>query len=228
MGLLVRAAEAVMPAEMAVWRASAEILRPIPHAPLRVEAAVIRPGVRVALIEVTVSGEQGPLLLGRVWAIRRREPLVYPESLDPLPEPPRPPATLEDTRFAFADYKWFGDSLQARVASGALDRPGPVTVWFRLLVPLVAGERPTPAQRLATMVDSGNGISWGLPFGRYLFINSDLSLYLLREPAGEWFALEAVSHYDPAGRGIAETRLFDAAGYLGRSQQALYVDHIAG
>ena len=89
---------------------------------------------------------------------------------------------------------------------------------------MVAGEEPTPEQRLATMVDSGNGISWGLPFGEWLFINSDVTTYLLRRPAGEWFAMEAVSHYDRGGRGIAETRLFDEQGYLGRSHQALFVD----
>jgi hypothetical protein len=98
-------------------------------------------------------------------------------------------------------------------------------------VPVVAGEEESPVQRLATMVDSGNGISWGLPFGEWLFANTDVTLHLLRPPRGEWFALEAVSHYDRSGRGLAEAglaeaRLFDVDGYLGRSNQALFVDRI--
>ncbi|MBU1225777.1 MAG: thioesterase family protein [Actinobacteria bacterium] len=224
LALLVRAAEGVMPPTMGVWRVTAEILRPIPHRPLRAGAAVVRPGRRVTLIESTVEDRDGPVMLGRVWAIRHRDPLSYPEPPDPLPEAPPGPEHLEDTPFAFAPYTWFGDSLQTRLVSGAVDAPGAATVWFRLRVPVVAGEEPTAVQRLATMVDSGNGISWGLSFGRYLFINSDVSMYLLREPAGEWVAMASVSHYDPSGRGIAETRLFDQNGYLGRSQQALFVD----
>ena len=225
LALLVRAAEQAIPDHMGIWRVSCEILRPIPLVPLQTRAAVVRPGKRVSLVESVVSDADGPILLGRVWAIRTREPLEYPAPPDPLPEPPVPPWDLPDTPFAFAPYRWFGDSLDARVVSGALDQPGAATVWFRLRVPVVEGEVATPVQRLSTMVDSGNGISWGLPFGQYLFINSDVSMYLLRVPEGEWFAMDSVSHYDPSGRGIAETRLFDERGYLGRGQQALFVDH---
>jgi len=228
LALLVRAAEGQMPEGMGVWRVTAEILRPIPHRPLRTEASVVRPGRRVALIEAIVSDAEGPVLLGRVWAIRIRDPLPFSEPLEPLPEPPPGPETLENSPFPFAPYPWFGDSLDTRISAGALDAPGAATVWFRLRVPVVAGEDPTAVQCLATMADSGNGISWGLPFDRYLFINSDASIYLLREPAGEWFALSSISHYDPSGRGIAATRLFDVDGYLGRSQQALFVDLVGG
>lgn len=228
LALMVRAIEGEMPEGMEVWRVAADLLRPIPYAPLRVSTSTVRPGKRVTLIEATVSGEDGPLALGRVWVIRKRDPLAYPGPLDPLPVPPPPPGTLSDTGFEFAPYTWFGDSLDRRQVTGGMDRPGAATVWFRLRVPLVAGEAPTPVQCLTAMADSGNGISWALPFGEYLFINSDLSVYLLREPAGEWFAMESVSYYDPSGRGIAETRLFDETGYLGRSQQALFVDHLGG
>jgi len=226
--LLVRAAEGVMPAGMGVWRVTAEILRPIPLRALRTEARVVRPGRRVTLIESTVLDEDGPLVMGRVWVIRDRDPLAFPVPPDPLPDGPPGPETLEDSPFPFAPYQWFGDSLDTKLAGGAIDAPGAATVWFRLRVPVVAGEEATLVQRLSTMVDSGNGISWGLPFGQYLFINSDVSMYLLRAPVGEWFAMESVSHYDPSGRGIAETRLFDEHGYLGRSQQALFVDVFEG
>jgi hypothetical protein len=226
LALVVRAAEDVLPEGLAVWRVAAEILRPIPHSPLSAGAVVIRPGRRVALVESVVADEEGPVLLGRVWGIRERTPLDYPEPPDPLPEPPPAPETLGDSPFSFAPYTWVGDARDVRTAAGAIDALGAATAWFRLRVSVVAGEEATPSQRLATMVDSGNGISWGLPFGEWLFINSDVSVYLLRPPEGEWFALDSVSRYDPAGRGLAETRLFDRDGYLGRSQQALYVDRL--
>ena len=57
---------------------------------------------------------------------------------------------------------------------------GPSTAWFRLRAPIVAGEEPTPLQRLAAAGDFGNGISTMLPWGEYLFINPDLTLYIER------------------------------------------------
>ena len=121
------------------------------------------------------------------------------------------------------------DEQFAAMIGFAIEYDKPVRIgvnWGSLDQALVARLMDENAQRLATMVDSGNGISWGLPFGEWLFINSDLTMYLLRRPVGDWFALEAVSHYDRGGRGIAEARLFDEHGYLGRSHQALFVDRL--
>ena len=61
LALLVRAAEREAPRDMAVWRISSDILRPIPMAALTVSAQTARPGKRVALIDVTVSDARGPL-----------------------------------------------------------------------------------------------------------------------------------------------------------------------
>jgi hypothetical protein len=208
---------------MTVLRMTADILRPIPMVPLIASARVVRPGRRVLLVEATVSGLD-PLILGRIWFIRGRRLGDLPPAPDPVPTPPPSPDTLPRSGFHFTDYDFFGNALDARVAAGVLHAPGRASVWFRLLGPVVEGESPTPLQRLIATADSGNGISWALPFERYLFINTDLSVHLLRDPVGEWFALDSTSHVDAAGRGLAETALFDEHGYLGRSHQALYVD----
>lgn len=96
-------------------------------------------------------------------------------------------------------------------------------MWFRLRVPVVLGETVTPLQTLMAVVDSANGISWALPFEQYVFPNTDIGVYLAREPEGEWIALDAVSYLDPGGRGISDTALFDTRGFLGRANQALFV-----
>ena len=98
-------------------------------------------------------------------------------------------------------------------SQGAFREPGPATAWFRLRVPLVAGEQPSPLQRLAAAGDFGNGIATELDWDEHIFINPDLTLYIEREPVGEWVALQSRD----AGRrraasAIAESVLWDDRG----------------
>ena len=89
--------------------------------------------------------------------------------------------------------------------------------------PLVKGEAPTPYQRVAVAADSGNGISATLDFGKYLFINCDLTINLFRRPEGEWIGLEARSLFGGNGCGLAESVLYDVQGMIGRATQSLTV-----
>jgi hypothetical protein len=109
-----------------------------------------------------------------------------------------------------------------------VDAPGPVGVWIRLRVPVVPGEAPSGVQRAAAAADFGNGVSGGLPFERFTFINPDLTVHLLRVPVGEWIGMRAASHYGAAiastSAGFAESELFDAEGRVGRGVQSLILD----
>ena len=49
-------------------------------------------------------------------------------------------------------------------------------------------------------------------------------MHLHREPAGEWVLLDARTHLERTGAGLAEARLFDARGRIGVAAQALFVD----
>ena len=100
---------------------------------------------------------------------------------------------------------------------------GPATAWFRLVSPIVDGEAPSPLQRLAAAGDFGNGISATLSWDDYLFINPDLTLYVEREPAGEWIGLDSVTRISAGGVGLAESVLYDERGRVGRATQALLV-----
>ena len=114
--------------------------------------------------------------------------------------------------------------MEYRFVSGAFLEPGPATVWMRMRHPLVAGERPSPLQRVLVAADSGNGVSAALDWRRFLFINVDLSVHLHRLPAGEWVCLDAITLPEPNGVGIADTALFDEHGPIGRAAQTLLVD----
>jgi hypothetical protein len=115
------------------------------------------------------------------------------------------------------------DAMEIRFAAGTFSGLGPSTGWFRLRVPLVAGEPTSSLQRLAAAGDFGNGISAVLPWDGHLFINPDLTVYVERPPVGEWICLQAQTRISPEGIGIAESRLFDEQGQVGRATQALLV-----
>jgi acyl-CoA thioesterase len=73
------------------------------------------------------------------------------------------------------------------------------------------------------VADSGNGVSSALDFSAWAFVNTDLTVHLHRMPAGEWVCLDAATAVEPYGVGLAESRLLDRDGPLGRGAQALFV-----
>jgi hypothetical protein len=87
----------------------------------------------------------------------------------------------------------------------------------------VRGETPSPYQRVAVAADSGNGISASLDFAKYIFVNCDLTINLLRRPLGEWICLDAKSCFGGNGCGLAESALYDEHGLIGRATQSLAV-----
>jgi acyl-CoA thioesterase len=62
-----------------------------------------------------------------------------------------------------------------------------------------------------------------LSWSRYLFINVDLSVHLHRMPAGEWICLDAETFPEESGVGMADSRLFDESGQIGRAVQTLLI-----
>ena len=140
------------------------------------------------------------------------------------PSPIRAVADAEPWQFPFfTDPVGYHTSMEGRRAAGEFGS-GRMAVWFRMKCAVVAGEDPTPLQRLAAAADSGNGISVALDLKRYTFVNPDLTIALLRRPVGEWFALDARTLAGDEGLGLADTRYWDERGVLGRGVQTLLVE----
>jgi hypothetical protein len=72
--------------------------------------------------------------------------------------------------------------------------------------------------------DFGNGVSRVAEFTELTFINPDLTIHLHRPPAGEWVCIDAVTWMEDQGLALAESRLWDERGPLGRSLQSLLID----
>jgi hypothetical protein len=204
-------------------RLTANMLRPIPIAELSIAVATDYAGRNAAHFSATVSAE-GKEAMRCTALVQREVPLALPEGLQghPLPKAPRTPEESPPGRFPFHSEERVGYSqlVETRVAAGEMFR-GPCAVWFRLRHPLVAGESPSSAERVAVAADSGNGISAILDFRKYLFVNSDLTINLLRRPEGEWICIEARTLLGPASSGLAEARIYDQQGLAGRSTQSL-------
>ncbi|MGZ8667537.1 MAG: thioesterase family protein, partial [Solirubrobacterales bacterium] len=94
---------------------------------------------------------------------------------------------------------------------------------MRMREPLVAGEEPTPLQRVLVVADSGNGVSSALDWRRYSFVNVDLSVHLERLPGSEWVCLDAVTLPQPEGVATSDALLLDERGRIGRAMQTLLI-----
>jgi len=223
--LIARAIEGMDGEAWWVVRLTIDIMREIPVVPVRLETRLGRGGRRVQLVEATLADAGGETLMRAfAWRVRRTSSLTLPPPVDLPPPMPPLPETLPPLEQRFREYVGFADdAVDKRVCEGNLLQPGRATMWFRLRVPVVPGEPATPLQTLMAVVDSANGISWTLPWDEYLFPNTDIGVYLAREPEGVWIAMEAASYLDPGGRGISDTALFDTRGFVGRANQALFL-----
>ena len=206
-------------------RLTMNLLRPIPIAELAVAVQTDYAGRGAAHFSFSVVAQEKEVARGTAL-VQRASALALPEGLPghPLPKAPRAPENAPPGRFPFHSDVDIGYSqlVEARVAAGEMFR-GPCAVWFRLRHPIVAGEAPLPAERVAVAADSGNGISAILEFRKFLFVNSDLTINLLRQARGEWVCLEARTLLGPDSSGLAESRIYDAQGLIGRATQSLVV-----
>jgi hypothetical protein len=187
-----------------------------------VRAEVIRPGRRVQLLEGSILAPDGvELVRARALRVMRAEAAT---STPAAPPPPRPEQGSPNDYPRESDELLFAtDAMEIRFVVGAFQEPGPATAWFRLRRPLVAGEEPSPMQRLAAAADFGNGISAVVSWEDHVFINPDLTVYVEREPVGEWIGLESSTRIGEGGIGISDSLLYDERGSLGRATQALLV-----
>jgi hypothetical protein len=207
-----------------VSRLTANLLRPVPIGDLVIEVMTDYVGRNAGHFSAhLMSGNKD---VGRFTALVQREsPFEVPDGLPghPLPTMTPLPEEAAEAVFPFAGkHVGYADLVQTRAAQGRLFN-GPCAIWFRLRHPLLQGESPSVYQRVAVAADSGNGISAVLDYRHYTFVNSDLTINLLRRPLGEWVGLDARTHLGSNGCGLAESALYDTQGLIGRATQSLAI-----
>jgi hypothetical protein len=206
-------------------RLAYDILGPVPVGPVRVTGRVLRPGQRIELVEATLTAGGGrPLVRLTAWRMRSRTAAGVDVPDEPRPALPRPEASRPETAGFFATDVAYHRALEWRFAHGSFDHPGPAAAWTRPMCTLVDGEPMTALQHLLVMTDAASGISAVLDWRRATFANVDLTLALVRPPAGEWLGMDAATTVGPAGAGQCFADLHDASGRIGRSTQSLFVE----
>jgi acyl-coenzyme A thioesterase PaaI-like protein len=201
-------------------RITYEFVRPVPVGPLGVEVRVVRPGRRITLLDGFLTDPAG------IEVARARALLIVAAETGAgtVTPPPFPgPSAAAGSDWPEGEPMFATHAMDIRFVEGRFREPGPATAWFRLRHPLIAGEPVSGLERAVAAGDFGNGIASVLSWDEHTFINPDLTLYLEREPAGEWVALQSQMRVTRGSVAIAESVLWDERGRIGRAMQALLV-----
>jgi hypothetical protein len=224
-GLIAREVQALAP-ELQVSRLTYEFLGPVPLAPVTVSAAIVRPGRRFQVAEAELVAGGRAAVRARAVLLRRGEVALPPEAI------PVTTALLAPDDGALpgqwgpeGEEAFHRTGMDIRFVQGNISERGPAAAWFRLAHPFIDdAPEPPPVTRAAAAADFGNGTSRVLDFQQHLFVNTDLTVHLLRDPVGEWVLIDSTTELDPCGTGLATSRIHDARGPIGWSHQTLFVE----
>lgn len=200
--------------ETRLARVAVDLLGPVPLGELRSRTRVARPGRRIQLLEAELEAGGRTVARASAWMMRTEDTSGVEQTADhPLPLP-------EDDFDSSFFTRWtsgYIDSLEIRG-----DRQG--VVWARPRLPLVAGEVTTPAERVMCVADIANGVGAVLEPTEWRFLNTDLVTHLHRLPQGEWIGVAADASIGPDGVGATSGTLYDEAGAIGHTLQALLIE----
>jgi len=212
-----------------VTRFCVDLLGMIPAEPFSVETRMLRSGKRLQLAEATISADGQLLARASAQFIRRTENPDNPTWQTPDWPSPAPDALEEGRGYGLCSVKPVAPEYARMVReapdatdSGRGNAPvlGPMApvscrqAWFRPERLAIDGVPLTPFMRAAMMGDMTSPMTHSSEFG-IDFINTDFTLYLHREPVGEWIGLELVSHNARDGVGIGGCWMHDVEGVLG-------------
>lgn len=208
-----------------VARVTVELMRPVPLVPLQLRVRTIRPGRKVQWLEAALLDEKDHEVAHATVLRVRSDDVDTSGAVHPSCDVPPPPDAAIEERFPFGEGAvGFWNVHDVRLVAGSWTAPGPGTAWFRLRCPVVAGEPISPIARVAAAADFGSGIANPVRMTNAAAINPELTLHVHRHPVGEWVCLESGAWAQPHGVGLAETRLYDEHGVIGRSAQSLLVE----
>jgi len=224
--LLAHAIEQVMPGDqLAVSRLTIEFLGAVPIGAVSVNAGLAKPGKRFQIVDATLACGERIACMARAVRLRRADIPEAEVSSAAAPAPLPSPATGEPLRPFDPDFGgalFYPDATEIRRVGGEIGS-GHAAAWIRLRGELLPGVAPSPLVRAVAAADFANGLSWILPLDEWLFVNTELTVHLHREPAGEWIGLDARTAIGATGIGLSTGVLHDLGGPFGVCAESLFV-----
>jgi hypothetical protein len=208
-------------------RLTVDLTRPVPLAKLDVTTTIIRAGRKARLLSAECHNGDALVARAGLQLIAQADVPIPPTSparrwaSEPTRSPEEAPRMTPLNRVG--DTAFHISSVEHRSRDNALSGLGAASDWIRVTVDLLAGLPLSPFERVICAADFGNGISSSLPYDQYTYVNADLSVHLFRLPEDEWVLVDAITHMSDGGVGLAESRLSDRAGLIGRACQSLVV-----
>lgn len=221
-GAIAGVAEALMP-QRQLTRLTVTYLRPAPMDGFRIVAESLGGGRAAASGRLELLDRRG-----RVCA--RADSLhLTPTVIAPLPTGQRPGPAFDQSRpavfplrSAWHGQPFFGSEAEVRLPVSSTGGPGPKVLWMRER-PIVAGQSPSPFQRLCPLADCANGFARNADDGTRTFINPDLTVLMHRPPVSAWIASDGVSFWEQTGIGATHATLYDTRGVVASALQSLVI-----
>ncbi|WP_182347510.1 thioesterase family protein [Tomitella gaofuii] len=225
--LLVRAMERGHPRDGArLARVTVELLGPVPVTECRVYSRVLRPGSSIELLEAWMDapmpdGSARTVASARAWRMATEDTAMVQRATDAR-YPEGPASSVSGFGFFGAhEVVTFLDAVEWQWTSLAGDE-GPGRVRVREKTALVAGEEPTPVERMFCVIDAANGVGATLDPQEWTFLNTEMSVHIHRVP-GRGLGIAAESSVGPDGVGMCTAVIHDEAGPVARTAQSLLV-----
>jgi hypothetical protein len=215
-GLTARAVEQARAGDpdMFCSRLTIDMFRSAPLAPVRATARSIRSGRRIAVLEVTVENDDGPVGQGKAVLLRRSEQpegAFRPTPGWDVPAPPELGPPLAGAAGARWTAPWESWRIGPAAQTGAAWSEG---MWIREVHPLISGEPLTPLVRVAMAADLASPVANASDRG-LAFINADYTIYLGRDPVGEYVGIQPYGHVSERGVAVGQCVLHDLQGPAG-------------
>lgn len=233
-GAIVRAVEAAAPdPELVPCRFTFDLSRAVPLMPLEVHTQIAQQSNRLCLIRASLRAAGEEFVTATALLLRESD---AGESVHDTQKPAGPEGLETQSLFGAvrgsAPPANRGPGYHVRVETRWAPRNEgePLSIWFRMPLPLVAGEATTALQRAVQLSDFANAVASIALRDRGAsavpFINLDATLHLTRKPSGEWFCIQKRNIEVERGISIASCSLFDERGYFGDVTQSRLVNRM--
>jgi hypothetical protein len=180
--------------------------------PVEVTTRVVREGYRIKVIDaefISAGVSAGRATCQLLRRTERPDGTVWtPPDWDvPKPDEIPPPEPRNHP---------MGGMWAMRPITGGFGVVGQKRTWMAEVRELVEGRALTPFVRVAVAADFASPFANAGDQG-LKYINSDVTVYLHREPAGEWIGFEVTDHGATDGVAFGQCRLYDVEGPIGEA-----------